>query len=385
MSRDIRSDSWDPQSADVQGDQQAAYDQMRHDCPVAYSRFHGWSLFKHKDVMRVLNDHQSFSNAVSEHLSVPNGMDPPEHTEYRQIIEPYFSRKRMASFAPVCREISTHLWQSVCQSQEIDLMADFALPFAARCQCAFLSWPLELVDTLLQWTHSQHQATLAQDRESLSILARQFEAIIDKLLEERREMDAISEKDLTASLMRETVWGRPLTNEEVSSILRNWTVGEIGTISAAVGILIHHLAVHPEIQHQIREKPSLLPAAIDEILRLHGPLVSNRRVATCPVEVGGHKIDAGERISLNWISANRDEDAFEDPNAVRWDRDQGSNLLYGAGIHICPGAPLARLELRICIEELFEQSVEIQLAAGKSPERAVYPAGGFAALPVRIV
>jgi cytochrome P450 len=105
--------------------------------------------------------------------------------------------------------------------------------------------------------------------------------------ETRLQAGAGSETDLIASLMYEKVWGRTLSNEEVASILRNWTVGEIGAISAAVGILAEFVASHPDVQSQLRSQRELLPAAIDEILRLHGPLVANRRVTTQPVELGG--------------------------------------------------------------------------------------------------
>ncbi len=227
-------------------------------------------------------------------------------------------------------------------------------------------------------------ATLAQDRHALSELAREFEGFIDDMIETRLQAAAKPEDDVTAALMHEKVWGRPLSNEEIASILRNWTAGEIGTISAAVGILAHYLAEHPELQGQLRAQPSLLPAAIDEILRIHGPLAANRRVTIRPVEIGGRKIDAGERISLIWIAANRDGCVFEDPDSFRLDRDPDKNLLYGAGIHVCPGAPLARMELRVAMEELLERTSGIQPVPDKSPTNAVYPASGFAALPLQI-
>ncbi|HRX89714.1 MAG TPA: cytochrome P450, partial [Steroidobacteraceae bacterium] len=178
--------------------------------------------------------------------------------------------------------------------------------------------------------------------------------------------------------------GRPFNREEIASILRNWNAGEIGTISAAVGILAHYLAVQAGLQMQLRDEPSLLPAAIDEILRIHGPLVANRRMTTRQVEIGGRAFDTGERISLNWISANRDGRAFETPDAFRLDRDPSKNLLYGLGIHVCPGAPLARLELRVVMEELLRQTTAIELAANKTPTNATYPASGFSTLPLRI-
>jgi len=375
---------WNPRSEDVIRDQRAAYDEMRERCPVAHSESMHWSLFRHEDITRVLNDHETFSNAVSRHLSVPNGMDPPEHTAYRRIIEPYFSLERMDAFEPTCREIVADLVQNALARGEVELMADFALPFAVRVQCAFLGWPPTLHKPLIRWTRKNYESTLAQDRHATSEIAREFEGFIDSMLETRIQIGAKPADDITAALMHEKVWGRTLSNEEIASILRNWTAGEIGTISAAVGILVHYLAQHTALQNQLRAEPSLLPAAIDEILRIHGPLVANRRIATRPVEIGGQKIDAGERISLIWISANRDGRVFEDPDTFRLGRDPANNLLYGAGIHICPGAPLARMELRVIMDELLERTIGIQPVPGKSPTNAVYPASGFATLPLGI-
>lgn len=375
---------WDPKSDEVRRDQRAAYDDLRRRCPVAHSEVLGWSFFRHEDVTRALHDHETFSSAVSQHLSVPNGMDPPEHTAYRQIIETYFSPERMAVFEPVCRDIVAELMRGLRARQEVEFMADLARPFAERVQCAFLGWPVALHGRLAAWTLKNHAATLAQDRQALSEIAREFEALVDDLIESRLCAGTDPKTDLTAALMSEKVWGRPLSNEEVASILRNWTVGEIGTISASVGILAQYLAGHSGLQAQLRSQPDLIPPAIEEILRLHGPLVMNRRVTTRPVEIGGRKIEAGERISLNWISANRDEYAFDDSDSFRLDRDPAKNILYGAGIHYCPGAPLARLEMRVFLEELLARTCEIVIAPQSAATIAVYPASGFAILPLRM-
>lgn len=374
---------WDPQSEEVARAPLAAYDDMRRRCPVAYSEFLGWSLFRHQDVVRVLLDHETFSNAVSRHLSVPNGMDPPEHTPYRRIIEPYFSAERMTAFEPVCRDIVVGLVRDLSVHGELEFVAGTAMPFAEQVQCAFLGWPSSLHGRLATWTRKNHAATQARDRQAMSAIALEFEELIDHLIETRLRDDTHSKSDITAALMNEKVWGRPLSNEEVASILRNWTVGEIGTISASIGILVQFLAAHPELQRQLRSEPDLLPPAIEEILRIHGPLVSNRRVTTRPVEIGGKKIGEGERISVNWISANRDETVFDDPDSFRLDRDQSENLLYGAGIHICPGAPLARLELRVFLEEILAHTRDITPVPGKPAKPAIYPAGGFSTLPLR--
>jgi cytochrome P450 len=189
---------------------------------------------------------------------------------------------------------------------------------------------------------------------------------------------------VTTELLHATVDGRLLTDEEIVSIIRNWTVGELGTIAASVGIVAHFLAMRPELQNRLRAEPSLLPAAIDEILRIHAPLIANRRVTTSPVMIGDRTIEAGQRLTLIWASANRDEAVFGDPDEFRLDRDPSQNLLYGAGIHVCPGAPLARLELRIALEELLARTSRMAVVPDKPPARAAYPASGFSSLPLTI-
>ncbi len=375
---------WDPRSDAVLRDQRAAYDEMRERCPVAYSDFMGWSLFRHEDIVRVLNDPDTFSNAVSRHLSVPNGMDPPEHTEYRRIIEPYFRQEYIETFEPQCREIAANLVQSVLKQVEVEFISEFAQGFAVRAQCAFLGWPTNMYEPLRLWTQKNQQATLAQDRAAMAKIAGEFEGYVGELLQIRCAADAQARDDITTSLLRQQVWGRPLLNEEIVSILRNWTVGEVGTISSAVGILVHYISEHADLQLRLRAQPSLLPAAIEEILRIHGPLTANRRITIRPVEIGGRNIGAGEMMSLIWISANRDSRVFEDPDAFRLDRDPTGNLLYGAGIHVCPGAPLARMEMRMVMEELLARTAWIEPIPGRPPTSAVYPASGFATLSLRI-
>jgi cytochrome P450 len=253
-----------------------------------------------------------------------------------------------------------------------------------QVQCSFLGWPTDMHEPLRLWTQKNHKTTLAQDREAMAEIAREFEGYIVELLQIRRAAGAQASDDITTSLLRQQVKGRPLHDEEIVSILRNWTAGEVSTISAAVGILVHYFAEHADLQQRLRAEPSLLPDAIEEILRIHGPLAVNRRITTRAVEIGGRKIPAGERISLIWISADRDGRVFEDPEAFQQNRDQAANLLYGAGIHVCPGAPLARMELRVLIEELLARTSKIEPVPDKPATGAVYPASGFAALSLRI-
>ncbi|MHB8823163.1 MAG: cytochrome P450 [Pseudomonadaceae bacterium] len=379
-----KSADWDPRSEAVLKDQMATYDDMRRRCPVATSRYGYTSLFRHADVMRVLMDHETYSNAVSRFPSVPNGMDPPEHTAYRRLIEPYFEPQQMEAFAPVCREVAVRLVQALPEQADVELMADFAQIFALQIQCAWLGWPVELHEPLRLWTLKNQAATLARDEAAMSAVALEFDGYIKDLLTARRNAGSAAPDDVTTRLLRDQALGRPLTDDEIVSILRNWTVGELGTIAASIGILVHYLAGHAALQQQLREQPALLPAAINEILRIHAPLVMNRRVTTREVTLGERTLAAGTRLALIWASANRDEAVFGDPDEFRLDREPQLNLLYGAGIHVCPGAPLARLELRVVMEELLGRTRRMALLADQQPVKAFFPASGFSSLPLHI-
>lgn len=381
---DTRQQDWDPRAEDVLNDQISAYDEMRHRCPVAFSDYLQWSLFRHADVMRVLEDHETFSNSASRHLSVPNAMDPPEHTRFRRIIEPYFGPEAMAEFAPQCRAIAEAVVDRLPADGEVEAMAEMGQDFALEIQCAFMGWPTALHEPLRAWVKRQQAATLAQDREALGELALEFDGVIREQLASRRAAGDDAPDDVTTRIMNETVEGRALSDEEIVSILRNWTVGELGTISASIGILMRYLAADPELQGRLRAERQLLPAAIDEILRLDAPLMSNRRIATCPVEIGGRRLEAGERLTILWGSVNRDEAVFGDPDEVRLDRDPKDNLLYGAGIHVCPGAPLARMELVVIIDKLLQHTGQLRLIDTEPARLATYPASGYASLPLSL-
>ena len=371
------SQDWDPRTPEVLADPIAAYDHMRRRCPVAHSDTLPHSVFRHADAMRILLDHETFSNQASRHVSVPNSMDPPEHTVWRQLIEPYFGPDRMAAFEPVCRQICADLVAALPRNAPVEIMSGLAHPFALRMQCAFLGWPDSLHAPLQQWIQKKNAATLSGDAQALAAIATEFDETIRALLQTRRDAGDQAPDDATTRLMRETVYGRALAEDEIVSILRNWTVGELGTMASSVGIIAHYLASHPELQDRLRRQPALVRAANDEILRIHAPLIANRRATTCPVDIGGTPIPAGERVTLIWASANRDESVFGDPDECRLDRDPGLNLLYGAGIHVCPGAPLARLELEAMIQALLAGTRALAPVAGQPPMPAIYPASGF--------
>ena len=200
---------WDPRSEAVLADQIPAYDHMRETCSVAHSDYLGWSIFRHEDVVKVLMDHDTFSNVVSRHPSVPNGMDPPQHAAYRQMIETYFTAARVEAFEPECRTIARDLATVLSKGRSTEIITEFAEPYAVRIQCAFLGWPASLHEPLRRWIRKNQNATLARDTEAMAAIALEFDGYIRAQLKEREEAGPAAPDDITTSLIRQRVNGRP--------------------------------------------------------------------------------------------------------------------------------------------------------------------------------
>lgn len=366
---------WEPSE---QQDQIASLDELRQKCPVAQSEMLGHAVLTHNDVRSVIEDHETFSNAAGSHLSVPNGMDPPEHGIFRKVIEPYFKADRLRGFEPTCRQISQDIIGRITPNTALDVVSKIAKPFALHIQCAFLGWPESLTDTLGEWLEANQQAIVNNDRATLKQKADEFEALIHQQLDVRRQSNTAKD-DNTYRLMHETVTvngeKRCLRDEEIVSILRNWTAGEVGTIAAAIGSIFYFFAENPLVAEQIRNGDLSTDDAVDEILRIDPPLISNRRRATKDTEISGCPVKRGEKVTVLWASANRDESVFSKADTFSPEQNKANNLLYGRGIHICPGAPLARMELRIFTEELLKHFEEFEIT--DEPKRANYPSGGF--------
>ncbi|MEZ5613808.1 MAG: cytochrome P450 [Rhodocyclaceae bacterium] len=375
-----RQDDWNPQDASILADQRGAYDGMRERCPVAHSEFMGWSLFRHEDVASVLADPATYSNA-SRFLAIPNGMDPPVHDRFRAALTPNFSREQMARLEPRVREIAANLLAPLRSGGELEFIDDFATPFALKTLCAMLGWPDAQWHCLGGWVHGSQQVAFSREPGVGKALASLFsEHVKANLALHRAAPNAVA--DATDALLGTEVDGRRLDDDQIVSVLRNWTAGH-GTVAAGLGILALNLARDPELQDRLRSDPSLIPAAIEEILRADGPLVANPRTTTREVRIQDRTIPKGEHLSLMWIAANRDPRAFDDPDVVQVGRSTDASLVWGQGIHFCQGAPLARLEMRIALEELLARTKRFEFA-GDVPRRAAYPSNGLAALPLRV-
>lgn len=372
---------WDPRDSSVLKDQRQAYDEMRACCPVAYSDFLGWSLFTHRDVVGAVLDTVTFSSATKRR-AIPNGMDPPEHTIYRQLLDPYFTSERMAAFEPRSRAIASALLEPILARGAAEFISEFAEPFPHQALCAFVGWPVADWNRVRGWTHGNQDAAFRQDHEAGAVLAREFAAYVTEILDARRTGVRPTD-DAMRELLGLVVGGKSLSNEDIVNILRTWTAGH-GTVAASVGIVALHLTANPDLQDRLRREPALIDRAIREILRADGPLVANNRTTTREVEVGDTKIRTGERISLMWIAANRDPEVAPDPDDVRLSREPADNVLFGAGIHRCLGEPLAMLNMRVALEELLSRTRRIELTSTIAQPRDVYPSNGLPSMSITL-
>jgi cytochrome P450 len=374
---------WEPLAEEALADQRATYDRMRARCPVARSP-RGVTLFRHADVVAAAADPATFSSAVSERRQVPNSLDPPEHAAFRAVIDPFFAPDRMRALEPRVRACAHALVSSLPRGQSWDAIRQFGYPFAVRAQVEWLGWH-GAEAALLDWMRQHHAASRSADRARLAAVAQAFDAIVSAEVQYRRGLGPDAPEDPTTELIRTRVNGQLLSDADIVSILRNWTAGDLGSLAAALGVVIHFLATHPDVQSALRAGSGDLARAIDEMLRIDDPFLVNRRAVTASTRVGGFELTAGTRVYLNWTSANRDEAVFGDPDGYRPDAHAASNLVYGTGIHACPGRPLATLELVVATETLLALTSRLELASDAAPERETYPVGGWRRLPVRLL
>ncbi|HSO69599.1 MAG TPA: cytochrome P450 [Arachnia sp.] len=359
-------------------------DQLRPGHAIVRNVLGEWVLLRHHEVVRAANDPVTFSSAVSAHVHVPNGLDGDAHRAARTTLDRYFEPAALTHHEPAFREVARGLFGSLPRGVTVDAVRDIGFPFAVRAQSTWLGWPASLETQLLGWMAANHAATRSGDRARTAEVAAEFDAIIRSVLAPRRALGDAAPDDITTTLLRDEVAGRAFTDEELVSVLRNWTGGDLGSIALCIGVVFAFLVDHPGLQRRLRSGVSdtEIDAIVDEILRIDDPFISNRRRTTCPVDIAGATIPEGDVVKLHWTSANRDAAVFGDPDRFDPEGNAPHNLVYGTGPHVCPGRPLATLELRIGVQEALAATTWIDWAPGESGERELTPVGGWAHVPV---
>ncbi len=375
----------DPHLAqEVSNDLRAKLDAQRAVCPVHHEPDGSVTVLSHAHVRDAAIDAETFSSAVSRFRAIPNSLDGEEHRTYRNLIDSYFTDLEVAAQEAQCRAHAAEIVAGLSRGEMVRTVTDIGTTFAVRAQCAWLGWPKDVEDDLVLWVNDKREASSEGNDTQLAEIAGRFDAMMARVLDASRSGDAVT---VTARLSRERVNGRPLEREEIVSILRNWTAGDLGSLAACVGAIVHHIATDVALQRYLRElteagDPREFEAALEEILRIDDPFVSNRRVTTRDTHIAGVKVPAGTRVHLNWTSANRDPEVFESPDAFNPVDHHSQNLVFGIGPHACPGRSLTLMELRVIIDELLKQTENISMFSGEAPLRERPPASGWAQVPI---
>ena len=365
-------------------DQRSIDDASRSRCAVAHEDG-SWVILRHAEVVAAATDPRTFSSRVTTRRAIPNSLDGADHAAYRAVVDRYLTDERIAHEEPQCRKHAAAIVDALPRGVTVKTIASIGIPFAVRSQSSWLGWPPDLEEQLVEWIRENHAATRSGNRDRTREVAERFDHMIRALLETRQ--DDAANTDVTGELMRDTVNGRPLTTEEIVSILRNWTAGDLGSLATSVGVIVHFLAVTPKVQQEVRAlvaagDRAALTAAVEEILRIDDPFASNRRVATRGVCLGGEDIPEGGHVLLNWTAANRDPLVFGDPGRYDPEANASRNLVFGIGPHVCPGRSLTLMELRVMLEELLGRTTWIDPAPDRPPVRETPPVGGWARVPV---
>lgn len=361
------------------------------ECPVAHSDKWGgsWMPVAYNDIRDIARDGRRFSSRAVEvagPLEAAGGLylppltsDPPEHRLHREVLMPYFLPKRIAAFEPFIRDKARSLVARLAERGGGDVVTDYAQHLTIAVLTKMLGVPPgdRFTDWMVRMIRigPRDQAVRAQ--------------VIDEILEylsgllDAREHE--SHDDLLGYLARAQIDGRPLSRKHKIGSAFLVLIAGADTTWSAISASLWHLAGHERDRRRLVADPGLLDTATEEFLRVYAP-VSVGRLAREDVELHGRSIAAGERVVLSFGAANRDPEVFEDPDEIRIDRSRNRHLTFGSGGHRCLGSNLARLELRVTLEEWLRVMPEFHLTdpggvtwsggQTRGPERVTFAVGG---------
>jgi cytochrome P450 len=369
-------DHWDLELA---VDPFPVYQALRERCPVAHSDRYGgyFVLSRYADIEAAARDHERFSSRslsvppidanAAENTSPPLDLDPPEHTVFRQVLLPYFSPGRTKTLEEVTRSTAARLAEALAGRERGDVAQDFAkhIPIAVLAHVLGVEPEDEALFT--EWTDAIVSGG-GVDLEASTRANVEIRRYFADLIEQRR---TDPRDDLVSFLATATVDGRPIPERDQLGTAALLLIAGIDTTWCMLGNSLWYLAQDDQARHDLVEEPSLLPTAVEELLRRFAP-VSVVRLTTCPVEVGGKTIPEGTHVLLPFAAANLDAAAFPDPYRLQLDRTPNRHLAFGAGVHRCIGAHLARMELRVGLEEFLRRIPQFHLA---DPEAVTWKPG----------
>lgn len=361
-------DDFDPLSAEDMNSAHVLYREMRGRCPVAHSNaWNGfWALLRYNDVVTALRRPDMFITSVQNVVPKvaftgrrpPLHFDPPEHTPYRRALNPFFSEKKMQTLEPAIRAITIRLLEPLIRAGGGEICSEFTRKLPGHVFAEFFHLSPELAMSIKETSVVYNRALQEANDELVKETSLRLYDIARAIIEIRKAGPRDPAEDPTSALLQARGNdGELLPENLVLGTIRQMIVVGMIAPSVIIGCILVHLAQHPELERQLRDDPNSIGAAVEEYLRLFTPYRGFARTAKQDVEFGGRSIRKDEPIALVYSSANRDEGVFPDPDTFILNRPNlDKHIAFGLGPHRCAGAPLARLMLRVTLEELLRRA-----------------------------
>jgi len=370
------------------------YRRLREQCPVAHSDAWGgfWMLTRHADVASVSSDFRTFvtsrQNVIPKVAFTgrrpPLHLDPPEHTAYRRVIAPLLSESRVAELEPVIRAVSRELLQAMVDAGGGDIVAQFSAPMPISAFANWMNLEPAAVTDLTRVGRAYNLAVQSNDVDETKRSSLILYDMARGLVEQRHEQPLPPESDVTSALLAARVDGEPLPDEMIIGTIRQILVVGIVAPSVTIGAIVAHLGRDKALQQHLRTNPDVIPHAVEEFLRLYTPYRGFARTALHDVVIRGVTVPYGDPIAVNFAAANRDPDVFDEPDSFRLGRSNiKDSVAFGRGPHACVGASLARLELRIALEELLACAPAFELT--DEPRQTRFPEIGALSVAIAFV
>ena len=364
---------------------------MRDNAPVYFDpSAEVWGITLHEDIMAVSKTPEIYCSAKGSRPDswAPSmiNMDDPEHKRRRNLVNRGFTPGRLKTDEGKVRAICTRLIDAVCERGECEFVREIAAPLPLIMIGDMLGMPPEDFETLLRWSETMLKATSSSaTQEELDAAAQaggEYFTYVTGAIEQRKTNPT---DDLLSTLVHAKIDGNGLAEDEIAHESLLILVGGDETTRHVITEGALALMQHPDQRQQLIDDPSRLTVAVEELLRWVSPIKNMSRTATRDTELRGEKIREGEKLLLLYPSGNRDPRAFADPDVFDVARKPNTHVAFGGyGTHHCLGSSLARLELRVMLDELLRRLPDLELAEGATlPLRESNFIVGIEEMPVR--